>query len=160
MKDKGKYWFTPTRQAFHSCSEIRKGLLRKFYSFGKKLIDVGRVDKPDCATETERESKDGRPSAFYYDEDAHSIIQKQVISSHVFAEAPRVRQVESVRETSRPTSTRALGLESSRVARRSTRRIGPRSQSTRVTLLFNLVKVLTVVETSAGSTERSERTSN
>ena len=60
---------------------------------------------------------DGRPSAIYYDEDAHSMNTKHAASSHVFAEALGVCRVESVRETSRPTSTRALGLKSLRVAR-------------------------------------------
>ena len=37
--------------------------------------------------EIEREPKDGRPNAIYYDEDAHSMNTKHAASSHVFAEA-------------------------------------------------------------------------
>ena len=116
--------------------------------------------KPDHAMETEREPKDGNPSANYYDDNAHSMNTQQAASSHVFAEAPWVCQVESIRETSWPTSKQALGLKSSRVDRRSTRRIGPESQPACITLLSNLVSISAVVETSAGSIERSKRTSD
>ena len=120
-------------------------------------IDAGRVDKPDRATGTDRESKDGRPRANYYDEDDHSMSTKQASSWHIFAEAPWVHRVESTRETSRSTSTRALGLKLSRVARGSTRRIGPRSQFPPITLLSNLVYVPTPVEVSRGSIVRSKK---
>ena len=40
-----------------------------------------------------------------------------------------VRRVDSVRDSFRSTSLRALGRESSRGARQSTRRVGPRSES-------------------------------
>ena len=110
--------------------------------YNLKLVwdsDAGRVHKPDRATETKREYNDGGPSAIYYDEDAHSMTTKQATFSHVFVEAPRVCRVESIQETSRPKSTRALGLKSSRVARRSTRWIGPQAQSARFTLPSNLI---------------------
>ena len=67
--------------------------------------------------------------------DAHSMNRKQAATSHVFDEASGVHQIELVRKTFRPTSMQALGLELSRVARRSTGRIGPRSRSARITLL-------------------------
>ena len=91
-------------------------MLRMFFE-----DDAGWIDKPDSATEAERESKNGRPSANYYDEDAQSMNMNQAASSHVFAEMPGVRLVESIRETSRLTSMQILGLKSSRVARRSTK---------------------------------------
>ena len=67
-------------------------IMKKFtsYLFILSKYDAGWVNEPDRATKTERESKDGRPSAIYYDEDAHSMNTKQVASPHVFTEAPGV----------------------------------------------------------------------
>ena len=81
-----------------------------------------------------KESTDGRPSAIYYDEDAHSLDTKHAAFPHVVSEAPKMLQVVSARETSKSTSWGAWGHESSRGAWRSTRRIGPRSQSAQIVL--------------------------
>ena len=54
---------------------------------------------------------------------------KQNIVSGVASVDPRVRRVESVRDSFRSTSLRALGRESSRGARQSTRQVGPRFES-------------------------------
>ena len=54
---------------------------------------------------------------------------KQNTISGVASVDPGMRQVESVRDSFRSTSLRALGRESSRGARQSTRRVGPRSKS-------------------------------
>ena len=54
---------------------------------------------------------------------------KQSTFSGVASVDPGVRRVESVRDSFRSMSLRALGRESSRGARQSTRRVGPRSES-------------------------------
>ena len=74
-----------------------------------------------------REPKNGGPSAIYYDENDHSTNTKQAAFPPIVSKAPRMLQVVLARDVSKSTSTRALGRESSRGARRSTRRIGPRS---------------------------------
>ena len=56
-------------------------------------------------------------------------VDKQNTVSGVASVDPGVRRVESVRDSFRSTSLRALGRESSRGARQSTRRVGPRSES-------------------------------
>ena len=54
---------------------------------------------------------------------------KQSIVSGVASVDPGVRRVESVWDSFWSTSLRALGRESSRGARQSIRRVGPRSES-------------------------------
>ena len=54
---------------------------------------------------------------------------KQSTVSGVASVDPGVRRVESVRESFRSTSLRALGRVSSGGARQSTQRVGPRSES-------------------------------
>ena len=57
---------------------------------------------------------------------------KQSTVSGVAPVDPGVRRVESIRDPFRSTSSRALGRESSRGARQSTRRVGPRYDSYQV----------------------------
>ena len=89
-----------------------------------KWIDAGPGEKTDRAQSDKVNLGNGYPTANYEDEKFFQCRQTTTVP-HVVSEAPRVRRVELVRETSKSTPSQALGLGSSRGARRSTQRIGP-----------------------------------
>ena len=102
-----------------------------------KWIDAGPGEKTDRAQSDKVNLGNGYPMANYEDEKFFQCRQTTTVP-HVVSEAPRVRRVELVWETSKSTPSQALGLGSSRGARRSTQWIGPRYQSTRVVLSTDL----------------------
>ena len=67
-----------------------------------------QVDKPDRARNTKGESRNEYPRVIYNDEMVYQCLQTTTFS-HVVSKAPELRQVVSVRESSRSTSSRALG---------------------------------------------------